>query len=134
MRAFFIVPSALMLSASGALASPCPATVTADEKAAGSAAGAASVEHKFRYVSFFDGDPKDQADLAPDDAGPNPTKLRQSWELMRSAGRPITMVCRYHDTDKTFVDAVPLSIKSCTLTGEMDAQGNVIGSPTLECK
>ena len=134
MRTFLIVSAALMLSANGALSSPCPATVTVDEKPAGSAAGAVSVEHKFRYVSFFDGDPKDQADLAPDDAGPNPTKLRQSWELTRSAGRPITMVCRYHDTDKTFVDVVPLSIKSCTLTGEMDAQGNVIGSPMLECK
>ena len=130
MRAFLIVSVGLMLSASGAVASPCPATATVDEKAA----GAVSVEHKFRYVSFFDGDPKDRADLAPDDAGPNPTKLRQSWELMRSAGRPITMVCRYRDTDKTFVDVVPLSIKGCTLTGEMDAQANVIGSPTLECK
>ncbi len=134
MRAFLIVPFGLVLSASGALGSPCPATVTVTEKPAGSALGAVSVEHKFRYVSFFDGDPKDQADLAPDDAGPNPTKLRQSWELKRSAGRPLTMVCRYHDTDKTFVDVVPLGIKNCTLTGEMDAQGNVIGSPTLECK
>ena len=35
---------------------------------------------------------------------------------------------------KVIVDVVPPAIKSCTLTGQMDAHGEVIGSPTLECK
>jgi hypothetical protein len=131
MRKVLLVSAGLMLGGAAANAGPCPASVTDDVQPP--AGGSAQVEHKFRYVSFYAGDPKDQVNLAPDD-GPDPSKLEQRWELTRKPGEKITMVCRYHDTDKTFVDTLPASIKSCTLTGQMDGQGRVIGSPTLECK
>jgi hypothetical protein len=133
MRTMLIAPFGLVLAVAPAYAGPCPATISVNERPVGSAAGAVLVEHPFRYVSFYEGDPKDQADLAPDE-GPDPKKLEQHWELTRTPGQHITMVCRYHGTDKTVVDVVPPTVKSCTLTGEMDAHGEVIGSPTLECK
>jgi hypothetical protein len=133
MRTIFLVPVGLVLGMASASAGPCPATISVNERPAGSAAAAVLVEHPFRYVSFYEGNPKDQADLAPDE-GPDPKKLEQHWELTRTPGQSITMVCRYHGTDKTVVDVVPPGIKGCTLTGEMDAHGEVIGSPTLECK
>ena len=129
MRRILLVPFGFVLGVTSTYAGPCPAAVSVDDRSP----GAASVQHPFRYVSFYEGDPKDQADLAPDE-GPNSKKLEQRWELTRTPGKPITMVCRYHDTDKTVVDVVPPAVNSCTLTGEMDAHGEIIGSPTLACK
>ena len=133
MRAVSLAALGISLFASPAFAGPCPPTISVDEKPPGSAAGAIPVEHKFRYVSFFEGDPKDQADLAPDD-GPNPKKLEQRWDLTRMPGQTITMVCRYHGTDKTITQVLPPAISSCTLKGEMDGHGEIIGSPVFECK
>lgn len=108
----------------------CPPSLTVDEEVNGIKA---AVEHKFRYVSFFDGDPKDLADLAPDE-GPDPKQLEQNWTFERSPDRPIVMVCRYHGTDATATEPVPAEINSCVLNGEIDADGEVQGSPTLACK
>ena len=115
---------------SGLRAEPftCPAAVETDNTA-----GGLPQSFKFRYVSFFDGDPADLADLAPEE-GPDPKKLQQRWELTRSKDRPIVMICRYHGTDKTVRREVPLSIKECRLEGQMDDKGEVLGSPTLTCK
>lgn len=136
MRAVSLVSVGLVVNAAAAYAGPCPATITVDEPmqtAHGEMDLKIAVEHKFRYVSFYEGDPKDQADLAPDDNGPN-GKIEQRWELTRTPGRPITMVCRYHGTDRTYVETVPASVKSCRLIGEMDEDGEVVGSPELECR
>jgi hypothetical protein len=121
---------ALAASAVAAQAEPftCPAAVETD-----TTAGGMPQSFKFRYVSFFDGDPKELADLAPEE-GPDPKKLQQRWELVRSKDRPIVMICRYHGTDKTVQREVPLSIKACKLEGEMNDKGEVLGSPTLTCK
>jgi hypothetical protein len=87
--------------------------------------------HDLRHVSFFDGDPKDMVDLAPDEKvdGKN---LTQTWQLETEAG--ITVVCRYHDSAATFTAKLPAGIKSCTLTGEVDGQGQILGTPLLACK
>ena len=132
MRTLLLVPVGLMLSAFAAYAGPCPASIPDDVSVPDG--GSAQVEHKFRYVSFYEGDPKEQADLAPDDDGPDPGKLEQRWELTRAPGKPITMVCRYHGTERTHVETVPAGVKSCTLSGEMDEDGEVLGSPELACK
>lgn len=134
MRAILFVGLGLgcLVGTGSAFAGPCPASISVSQKPP-SGAAAVTVEHKFQYVSFYEGDPKDQADLAPDE-GPDPKKLEQHWELTRTPGKPIMMVCRYHDTDKTVVDVVPPTVKGCTLTGEVDEHGQVIGSPSLECK
>lgn len=137
MRAL-LVSFGFVFSVAVAHAGPCPATITVDEPlqgADGELPGLkVKVEHKFRYVSFYEGDPRDQADLAPDEDGPNPGKLEQRWELTRAPGQPITMVCRYHGTDRTYTEVVPSRVKSCVLSGEMDENGDVLGSPELECK
>jgi hypothetical protein len=126
-RIFLCAASAVAASTVGAEAAPfsCPTEIESDNTA-----GGLPQSFKFRYVSFFDGDPKDLADLAPEE-GPDPKKLQQRWELTRSKDRPIVMICRYHGTDKTVRREVPLSIKECRLEGEMNDKGEVLGSPTL---
>ena len=106
----------------------CPATIESDNTS-----GGMPQSFKFRYVSFFDGDPADLADLAPDE-GPDPKKLNQRWEFTRTPGRPIIMICRYHGTNATVRKEVPVSIKECRLEGLIDAKGEIQGSPKLECR
>jgi hypothetical protein len=106
----------------------CPAEVENDETAGGQ-----PESFKFRHVSFYDGDPSELADLAPDE-GPNPKVLEQSWTLTRTAGRPIVMVCRYHGTDMTVRKEVPPDITECRLEGLISEQGEIQGSPTLTCR
>lgn len=105
----------------------CPATLNADETT-----GGAQASYKFRYVSFYDGDPAEMVDLAPSE-GPNPKVLEQRWRLTRTAGRPIVMVCRYHGTERTVQKEVPPDVRECRLNGFIDANGEIIGSPTLKC-
>lgn len=133
MRAAILFSTAILGSlafAAGAAAAPftCPAQIDSDDSAGGQ-----PQTFKFRYVSFFDGAPEDLADLAPED-GPDPNKLEQRWEFVRTKGRPIIMICRYHGTKQTVRAEVPADIKECRLEGLMDGKGEVVGSPTLTCQ
>jgi hypothetical protein len=120
--------SALLLAAPVSASSlSCPETIDA-----GIATAGAADSFKFRYVSFFDGDPSEMADLAPDD-GANPKVLEQRWQFTRAPERPIYMVCRYHGTDETVKKEVPADVKQCRLGGLVSEQGEVVGSPSLEC-
>lgn len=103
------VAFAAALSTAGASELGCPATLDNDETA-----GGLPVSYKFRYVSFFDGDPAEMVNLAPEE-GPNSKVLEQRWQLTRSPGRPIVMVCRYHETDRTVVKEVPPDAKNASL-------------------
>ena len=119
----------LFLASAGSAAAQdfsCPAQL---EAGASSAPGETI---KFRYVSFFDGDPSKMVDLAPDD-GANPKLLEQSWQFAQAPGSPVTMVCRYHGTEETVNREVPADIKGCRLEGIMDGKGEILGSPTLKC-
>lgn len=106
----------------------CPPTIETDQTS-----GGMPQSFKFRYVSFFDGDPADLTDLAPDD-GPDPTKLTQRWQFTRTPGRPITMICRYHGTSQTVRKEVPPWVKECRLEGLATDKGEIVGSPKLECR
>jgi hypothetical protein len=131
MRLMITLPIAAiaLLSAGVAQAASftCPATIESD-----STSGGVPQTFKFRYVSFFDGDPGELADLAPEEL-PNPDKLVQRWEFVRTKGKPIVMVCRYHGTQQTVRKDVPANIKECRLEGTIDAKGEIQGSPTLTC-
>jgi len=104
----------------------CPAQIETDETS-----GGRPVSYEFRYVSFFDGDPADMANLAPEEGdGPG---LDQRWRFDENRARPIVMVCRYHGTERTVELEVPASISECRLTGEATEGGEIVGSPKLTC-
>jgi hypothetical protein len=134
MRTILSISVGLVFSTAAAYAGPtgpCPASVTDDVKAPG---GAAQVEHTFKEVAFYLGDPKDNDGVPSDDDSEKPRQLDQHWVLTRVPGKPITMVCRYRGTNKTVVDTLPANITSCVLEGKMDEHGEILGSPTLTCK
>ena len=121
--------SALLLAAPVSASSlSCPETIDAGISTAGT-----TDSFKFRYVSFFDGDPREMADLAPEE-GPNPKVLEQRWQFSRAPGRPIVMVCRYHGTDRTQTQEVPSDVQECRLEGLITDEGEIVGSPTLACR
>lgn len=105
----------------------CPDEIETDDTP-----GGLTYAFKFRYVSFFNGDPAELADLAPDEGeGPG---LDQVWRFEKIRPRPITMVCRYHKTNLTVEKVVPVSISSCSIRSEFDEKGEIIGTPTLACE
>jgi hypothetical protein len=62
-------------------------------------------------IDLYYGDPKDIAQLAPD----NEEDALASWTFSKSSTseRPIYMACVYSDTYVQFVKALPLNIKKC---------------------
>ncbi len=85
-----------------------------------------------KYVSFFDGDPSQMIELAPDDASAG-GNLDLTWQFAPSNPGGITMVCSYSNSE-TQRKALPEGVTVCKLTGQIDASGNVSGSPTLVCQ
>ena len=130
MRSVFILIISALAAASAVAAEQftCPPTLETDQTS-----GGMPQSFKFRYVSFYDGDPGENVDLAPDE-GPDPIKLKQRWQFTRTPGRPIVMVCRYHGTTQTIRKEVPPWVKECRLEGLVTDQGEIVGSPILECR
>jgi hypothetical protein len=116
------------LSAAQASDLSCPASLDEGDDGVAGTSGPRS----FRYVSFFDGDPSQMADLAPEDNS-STSQIDQHWRLVRSESRPIVMVCRYHDTQNTIQKEVPDDVRECRLQGFIDSSGEIVGSPTLSC-
>lgn len=127
-----LIAASIIWAAASALAQAqeltCPTSLEPELSA-----GSTSSSFKFRYVSFFDGDPSEMVDLAPDD-GTNPKVLEQRWQFARTSERPVIMVCRYHGTDQIVTKEVPTEVKECRLSGFVDDQGEIVGSPSLECR
>jgi len=63
-------------------------------------------------ISLYDGDPKDIAELKPDDE----SAQKSAWSFTEPslANRPIYVSCVYSSTRIEFIKALPLNIKKCT--------------------
>lgn len=85
-----------------------------------------------KYVSFFDGDPAQMIELAPDDASAE-GKLDLTWQFGPRRPEGVTMVCNYSNSE-TQRTPLPETVSVCKLTGEIDGGGDVAGSPTLICQ
>jgi hypothetical protein len=105
----------------------CPAQISAGETPS-----ARPPPSKFRYVSFFDGDPAEGVNLAPEEGAG--TGLDQVWRFDPARARPVTMVCRYHGTELVLEREVPAAISLCRIRGEIDGGGRILGSPALFCE
>ena len=86
-----------------------------------------------RYVSFFDGDPSEMVELAPDDASES-GRLDLTWQFSPKRERPLTMVCLYENSSVSQKREVPESTSVCKLTGEVDDNGTIKGTPILVCQ
>lgn len=87
---------------------------------------------QMKYVSFFDGDPAQMIELAPDDASAD-GRLDLTWQFGPRTPDGVTMVCNYSNNE-TQRSPLPEGVSVCKLTGDIDAGGDVTGSPTLVCQ
>lgn len=87
---------------------------------------------KMKYVSFFEGDPAQMIELAPDD-GSAEGRLDLSWQFGPRTPGGVTMVCSYSNSEKQNAP-LPEGVSVCKLTGDIDDGGNITGSPTLVCQ
>ncbi len=111
--------------------SACPATIRVEpQKLAAPVAGWSVVAtrpepHQLQAITFFDGDPKEEASLAPDRS----TKLQQTWEF-GAAQRPQWLTCRYTGTSVVIGKVLPKQVKACTVT--YVANESIGGSPVIQ--
>ena len=120
MRSILMIGFALAAAVSSASASDlgCPATIDGDET------GGLPESFKFRYVSFFDGDPREMADLAPEE-GPNPKVLEQRWQFSRAPGRVVG-----RSSSASSLGSSPPSTASTSLSPPFGASESPWNSPS----
>ena len=81
--------------------------------------------HELESVTFFDGDPKDQASLAPD----REDRLQNSWSFAPQ-DRPIWLTCHYSRTTVTIGRILPKTVKRCRVT--FAANVSIGGLPLIQ--
>ena len=67
-------------------------------------------------IDLYDGDPKEIAQIKPDDEGAK----EDSWRFSAPSPplRPLYMACVYFDTRIQFIKELPLNVKKCTSSPE----------------
>jgi hypothetical protein len=70
-----------------------------------------NTRHRLERVDFYDGNPKELADLAPDNADSGQPPV---WTFTRTPGHSIYQVCSYTQTAVRMVRPIPDDIKSCS--------------------
>ena len=69
--------------------------------------------HQLTSIAFYDGDPKENASLAPDQAG----RQRQVWTLAAQS-RPYWLSCHYSGTTVVLARPLPAAVRQCVVTYE----------------
>ena len=120
-------PSHLLLSAAMSLAflqlaqaedfASCPAKISVDRQKLSTPVAGWSViprdvqPHALQGVTFYDGDPAEKADLAPDSS----KRGQQTWEFAAQT-KPYWLTCHYSGTTVVIGRQLPKQTKSCTVT------------------
>lgn len=116
---FVLVAGLAVLSISAAQAEfTCPAAIGAGGQ--------------LKYVSFFDGDPKDMVELAPDDASVDDI-MDLTWTFPEKLSTPVTVVCRYSNSETQNV-SLTSGVTMCKLRGTIDASATITGVSVLTCQ
>jgi hypothetical protein len=80
-------------------------------------------------VTLYDGPPKEQASLAPDENRLK-GKLMATWDLAPNPGREYWLACGYSGTRVTLARPLAKDLRSCTVT--YDPKQTVDGLPSIE--
>ena len=109
----------------------CPAKISVErQKLATPVAGWSVVpqaleSHPLQRVTFYDGDPADKADLAPDSS----KRGQQTWEFAAQA-RQYWMTCHYSGTTVTLGRQLPKQTKSCAVVFVPNV--SIDGAPVID--
>ena len=96
----------------------CPPRIEVNQRLAvqipGWSAISDQIPHQLAGLTFFDGNPRDQASLAPDKQTTVNGKTVAVWTFGVS-GRPIWVACRYAATDVMLTRELPRAVRTCSI-------------------
>ena len=97
----------------------CPPRIEVNQRLAvrlpGWSAISDQIPHQLAGLTFFDGNPRDQASLATDKQTTVNGKTVASWTFGVS-GSPTWVACRYAATDVMLTRELPRPVRSCSIT------------------
>jgi hypothetical protein len=109
----------------------CPAKISVDRQKLSTPVAGWSVipsnpqPHALQGVTFYDGDPADKADLAPDSS----KRGQQTWAFAAQA-KPYWLTCHYSGTTVVIGRQLPKQTKSCTVTFVPNV--SIDGAPVID--
>lgn len=117
----------------------CPELITVQENIKDSLEGwfpqEEEVPHRLMRVGFFDGNPKEKAELAPEKEFRKKGKLNTSWRFGTTTAQNLWISCSYGRTAMAVVQPLKKSYKSCMVVTDpavtIDGQPSVV---SIECK
>lgn len=93
------------------------------------------VPHRLMRVGFFDGNPKERAELAPEKETRKRGKRYAVWRLDAATAKNVWISCSYGRTAMTLVQPVPKPYTKCTVVSDtavtLDGQPSVV---SIDCK
>lgn len=138
--AIAVVGGILLLPVVGSAAgSICPDSIAVDEHLAEPVNTWEAVLEEFPYqlssVGFFDGHPREKAELTPDKEKKSKKRQMATWHFVPNNPRGNWIACGYDRTNVTLVRTLDAKVSVCTVT--YDPNLTISGRPTItaiECK
>ena len=91
--------------------------------------------HRLMKMSFFDGNPQEKGELAPEKERKKKGKLYSTWRFDPDTAQNLWISCSYGRTSMTLVRPLKKKFESCTVTS--DSSVSIGGLPAIlstECK
>ena len=111
----------------------CPPSIEVKQQLASQPAGWSVIPdeaaHQLAGVTFFEGNPRDRASLAPDRQTTMGGKSVALWTF-GSNRDPVWIACRYASTDRVLTRELAKSVRTCTIT--YSTRETIDGLPVIE--
>lgn len=91
--------------------------------------------HQLSSVGFFDGHPREKAELTPDKEKKSKTKQMATWRFVPNNPQGNWIACAYDRTNVTLVRSLDATVSTCTVT--YDPNLTISGRPAItaiKCK
>jgi hypothetical protein len=111
----------------------CPPRIEVNQRLAVQVPGWSAISdalpHQLAGLTFFDGNPREKASLAPDKEAGISGKSVASW-IFPAGERPTWVACRYAWTEVVLTRELPKGTRTCSVT--YSARESIAGLPVIE--
>lgn len=85
-------------------------------------------------VSFFSGNPGEQASLVPDETHDTATRSTDRWKFVRSPGEQIWLGCSYRNTNVVLAQRVSGDLHECAAEFELTQSSHRLRLLAISCR